>query len=253
MPAGKGISNVERESDQHHRHHHRHRTTRVVTSVILFWIIAAYLLIPLAWEFYADRHPTFDDNPRVTLTGDKHPGDPLNVALIGTEAEVQEIMKVAKWYPAAALGLMSDLRIGADTILSRPDDQAPVSNLYLFGRKEDLAFEQPVGDNPRHRHHVRLWRSGDPGIEGRQQWIGAAVYDAKVGLSRTTGQITHVTAPNVDAERDYLFECLARTNQLADQYEVDDFHKTRSGRNGGGDVWETDGKLYVGVIAESDQ
>ena len=30
---------------------------------------------------------------------------------------------------------------------------------------------------------------------------------------------------------------------------VDDFHKTREGRNGGGDPWRTDGKLYVGIIA----
>jgi hypothetical protein len=245
------ISIVEHQSA--HRHHHRHRTTHVATGVLVFWFIAAYLLIPSAWEFYADRHPAFDDNPRVTQTGDKHPGDPLNVALIGSEAEVQEIMKAAKWYPAAPLGLASDLRIGADTILARPDEEAPVSNLYLFGRKEDFAFEQPVGDNPRHRHHVRLWWTGEVGADGRQQWIGAAVYDEKVGFSRTTGQITHITAPNVDAERDYLFQCLERTDQLTDQYKVDDFHHERSGRNGGGDLWETDGKLRVGVVAEIDQ
>jgi len=34
-----------------------------------------------------------------------------------------------------------------------------VSSEFLFGRKQDLAFEQAVGDNPRHRHHVRYWES----------------------------------------------------------------------------------------------
>jgi hypothetical protein len=117
--------------------------------LVLLYLLSAYLLLPLLWEAYASRRPSFDDNPRVTETGDGHPGDPLKVALIGTQAEIEAAMKAAKWSPAAALGLRSDLKIIESTILSRPDDDAPVSNLYLFGRKEDLAFEQPVGDNPR--------------------------------------------------------------------------------------------------------
>ena len=74
---------------------------------------------------------------------------------------------------------------------------------------------------------------------------------AHVGFSRTTGQITHVTASNVDAERDFLFKCLEATDDLAEHYVVTGFHKHLEGFNGGGDPWRTDGDLYVGVIAES--
>src|SRR5262249_58272604 len=84
--------------------------------------------------------------------------------------------------------------------------------------------------------------------DGRPIWVGSAVYDKRVGLSRTTGQVTHVTAADVDAERDYLFQCLERTGDLAERYVVDGFHKTREGKNGGGDPWRTDGNLYRGVI-----
>jgi hypothetical protein len=234
------------EQVPHHRH--RRRKTRIIGGIIVAWLIASYLLIPFAWEYYADLHPVFDDNPRITETGDKHPGDPLNVALIGTEAEVRALMKAAKWYPAVALGIVSDLEIGADTILKRADDDAPVSSLYLFGRKEDLAFEQPVGKSPRHRHHVRLWKTVEPSGDGRPKWIGSAVFDERVGFSRTTGQITHVTAEYVDKERDYMFKSLAKTGMLAEQYVVKDFHTQRSGFNGGGDPWKTDGSLHVGVI-----
>ncbi len=62
-----------------------------------------------------------------------------------------------------------------------------------------------------------------------------------------TGEITHHIAADVDAERDHLFEDLERTKDLAERYIVDGFHKTREGRNGGGDPWQTDGNLYVGV------
>jgi hypothetical protein len=211
-------------------------------------LVGAYLLAPFAWERYADRHPTFDDNPRLTKTSDGHPGDPLNVALAGDEADLQNAMKAAGWYPAAALGLRSDLRIAGDTVLSRPDDNAPVSNLFLFGRKEDLAFEQPVGDSPRRRHHVRFWQTPGTDADDRPLWIGSASYDERVGLSDTTGQITHHIAADVDAERDHLFATLQATGRLAEEYPVKGFHTELEGRNGGGDRWHTDGALYVGVL-----
>ncbi len=168
--------------------------------------------------------------------------------LTGTEAQLEHIMKESAWYRASALSLRSDVKIAADTVLSLSDNAAPVSDLFLFGRKEDIAFEQAVGGNPRHRHHVRFWSTNGVGEDGRPQWIGSAVYDERVGLSHTTGQITHVTAPNVDLERNYLFDCLEKSGGLASQFVEQGFHKQLTGINGGGDPWHTDGSLYRGVI-----
>jgi LssY C-terminus len=224
---------------------------QLIIGLLLAWLVIAYFLLPTGWKWYARRHPTFDDSPRITVTSDRHPGDPLNVALIGTEAQLKNAMRAAKWDLADRLSLKSDLKIAADTVLSRPDPEAPVSSLFLFGRKEDLAFEQPVGNNPRHRHHVRFWKTDNLDNDGRPQWIGSAVYDKHVGLSRTTGQITHVTDSDVDAERDYLFQCLEGAGQLAEQYVVHGFHTNLEGRNGGGDRWRTDGDLYVGVLVSA--
>jgi hypothetical protein len=226
----------------------RSRTIRTALAIAVLYVAAAYVLIPMAWKRYAHRHPQFDDNPRVTTTGDGHPGDPLNVALIGTKEQVAAIMRAAKWDPAAKLGIRSDLKIAADTVLSRPDDEAPVSKLYLFERMEDLAFEQPVGDNPRQRNHVRFWKTNAVEDGGQTEWIGSASYDERVGLSHTTGQITHHIQPDVDTERDHLFADLRKTGDLADEYTVDGFHTQLEGRNGGGDPWHTDGRLFVGVI-----
>lgn len=220
----------------------------IILILTVLYLLVAYVVIPTMWKAYAHYHPSFDDNPRVTQTGDHHPGDPLNVSLVGAREQVEAIMKAAKWYPAAALGLKSDWKIGVDTILSRPDAGAPVSSLYLYGRKEDLAFEMPVGHNPRQRHHVRFWKTPDTDPAGRPVWIGSASYDERVGFSHTTGQVTHHIAPNVDAERDHLFDNLKATGDLSDEYPVDDFHKHLEGKNGGGDRWYTDGRLFVGII-----
>lgn len=226
----------------------RRRILHAFAVIALIYFLAAYVLVPFGWEHYAHRHPSFDDNPRLTRTGDDHPGDPLNVSLIGSKEQIEAIMHSAKWAPAAALGIKSDIKIAEDTVLSRPDVDAPVSNLFLFGRKEDLAFEQPVGDNPRQRNHVRFWKTEHLNDDGRPIWIGAASYDERVGLSHTTGQITHHIASDVDKERDHLFADLKATGDLSDQYTIDGFHTELKGRNGGGDSWVTDGDLYVGVI-----
>jgi hypothetical protein len=158
-------------------------------------------------------------------------------------------MQAAGWFLADPLGLRSDLEIAADTILKRPYDEAPVSDLFLFGRKEDLAFEQPLGNDPRQRHHVRFWMS--PRLDGRgvPLWVGSVTYDRRVGLSHTTGQITHHISGDVDAERDRLFDELRKTGNLAVFQIVDHFHTVKSGRNGGGDEWQTDGRLFVGTIS----
>lgn len=220
----------------------------VISAVLLAYGVTAYIVMPQYWTHYAHKHPRLDDVPDITHTKSGMPGDPLNVALIGSKAEVMTAMIAAKWYPADPLTLRSCLEIAEASVLKRPYAEAPVSNLYLWDRREDLAFEQPVGDDPRQRHHVRFWRASKTDPDGRPVWVGSAVYDQHVGLSRTTGQITHVTASDVDAERDYLFRDLEKTGDLAETYEIDDFHTTRSGKNGGGDPWTTDGAMRVGII-----
>ncbi len=225
------------------------RAAFLVVALLVAYGVGAYVVLPALWERYARRHPSLDDIPGITMTGADIPGDPLNVALVGTRADLLKIMLAAKWYPADPLTLRSSLEIAADTVLRRPYDDAPVSSLYLWGRKQDLAFEQPVGDDPRQRHHVRFWRSDRVDRDGRPVWVGAAIYDRGVGFSSTTGQITHHIAADIDAERDTLFRDLKGTGDLSEVYVVSGFHTIREGRNGGGDPWHTDGRLFVGVIA----
>ena len=75
----------------------RKRIVRTLLVLAVLYLFAAYLVIPFVWELYAHRHPSFDGNPRLTRTGDDHPGDPLNVSLIGTKEQVvDQIAALAK-------------------------------------------------------------------------------------------------------------------------------------------------------------
>src|SRR6185369_7635066 len=180
------------------------------------YLVIAYLLVPLIWRRVERRHPALDAAPDITHTGSGIPGDPLNVGLIATEEEVHRALLAAGWHPADAITLRSSIRIAGSTVLHRSYEDAPVSSLYLWGRKQDLAFEQPVGDDPRRRHHVRFWRSDSVDAQGRLLWAGGATYDERVGFSHTTGQITHHIAADVDTERDHLIDCLEQAGMLAE-------------------------------------
>jgi hypothetical protein len=242
------ISSRATPTSPHRRRVLQKRAIQALAILLLIYLTAAYIVMPTYWKHYALRHPALADIPGVTHTRNGIPGDPLNVALIGTEVELTKTMLAGGWYPANPLTLRSCLEIAEATVLRRTYDDAPVSNLYLWDRKEDLAFEQPVGHDPRQRHHVRFWRSASVDDDGRPLWAGAATYDKSVGLSHETKQITHHIDADVDAERDHLFHDLEQTGDLSDVETLVDFHTTREGRNGGGDPWHTDGNLSVATI-----
>jgi hypothetical protein len=213
----------------------------------LAWAIAAYLILPRLWKVFFRYRPSVVEVDRITQTSDNHPGDPVNIVLVGSDAEVVQAMAAAGWFPADPITLRSSVRIVEASVLRRPDDDAPVSNLFLFGRKQDLAFEQPVNGGPRQRHHVRFWLS-DKLHEERIAWIGAATFDERVGFSYTTGQITHHIGPDVDAERDRIAEGLQKAGVVRSIEWVNGFHSLLEGRNGGGDRWRTDGRLAIVVL-----
>lgn len=230
------------------RSRRRHLIGWTVAGLIVVWLAVAYLVMPIAWKRFAARHPSLEDVPGITHTSDGIPGDPLNVALIGTEAQVRRVLKAAGWDPADPLSLRSRLKIADASVTDQPYADAPVSDLFLFGRKEDLAYEKPVGHSPRQRNHVRFWRRAEPAPDGRPVWVGSATFDERVGLSHTTGEITHHISADLDAERDQLFADLQRTGELDEVFSKVGFHEAHEGRNGGGDPWHTDGNLTVGVI-----
>jgi hypothetical protein len=225
----------------------RVRLRRWTLAGVAVWATVAYVIAPRLWEIFYAHSASLADLSRVTHTADGHPGDPVDIALVGSEEEVVKAMIGGGWYAADPITFATSLRIVADSLLRRPDDDAPVSPLFLFGRKEDLAFEQPVAGGPRHRHHVRFWKWSAT-RQGRPVWFGSATYDERVGLSYTTGQVTHHIGPDVDAERDLIVDEL-RVRGLANGVEwIDGFHRDREGRNGGGDAWRTDGRLAVVVL-----
>ena len=154
----------------------------------------------------------------------------------------------AGWYRADEIDFITSARISIDSILGRAYSTAPVSNLYLYGRKEDMAFERP-GHNVRQRDHIRLWNTSRGGSDSRPIWIGSATKDVKVEISKTNHLPTHCIAPDLDDERDLVVSELAQTGFVVEDTTRPGFGKETDGFNGGGDPYFTDGQVAVLTLA----
>ena len=236
-------------------HHDRSRLERALLLalfVVIGYALLAYLALPVLWTHY-EHQKGLANLPMVTRTAQGIPGDPINVGLIGDNKDVLCAMQAAGWYPADPVTLKSSIEIAGSVLLDRPYRDAPVSPLFYLGRREDLAFEKPDGNSADHRHHVRFWKVLDRGEENRPVWLGDATFDRSVGVSRYTGAITHHIGADIDAERAVLAADLEAARVVDARYQVTGIGPTMTGRNGGGDLYYTDGEVWILRLVEACQ
>jgi hypothetical protein len=220
--------------------------------VVLAYTLLAYLALPAFWTHH-EHQKGLAALPMVTLTAQGIPGDPINVGLVGNDKDVLCAMQAAGWYPADRVTLRSSIEIAGSVVLDRPYHDAPVSPLYYLGRREDLAFEKPDGRSADRRQHVLFWMVLEEGEEKRPVWLGDATFDRGVGISHYTGAITHHIAADIDAERLNLTADLEAAGMVTAKYQVTGIGPTVAGRNGGGDLYYTDGEVWILRLVEACQ
>jgi hypothetical protein len=226
------------------------RAALLLLSVVVAYTLSAYLVLPAFWTHY-EHQKGLAELPMVTRTGQSIPGDPINVGLVGDTRDVLCAMHAAGWYPADPITLRSSIEIAGSVLLDRPYRAAPVSNLYYLGRREDLAFEKPIGPSADHRHHVRFWKVLNEGREKRPVWLGDVAFDHSVGVSQYTGAVTHHIDADIDAERKFLLTDLEAAGMVQAKYQVTGIGPTLAGRNGGGDLYYTDGEVWILRLVEA--
>jgi hypothetical protein len=219
----------------------------LVVAFGLCYALLAYIALPSFWA-HRERQSKLAGMPMVTHKADGLPGDPLNVGVIGSREDVVKAMHQAGWDPADPVTLRTSLDIVGSVVLDRPYHDAPVSPLFVDGRREDLAFEKPDGQSADRRQHVRFWKVLENGAENRPVWLGAATFDRGIGFSHYTGQITHHIDPKIDAERDALASDLEKARMVQTVYQVSGVGPTLFGRNGEGDPYQTDGEIRMLVL-----
>jgi hypothetical protein len=222
------------------------RAAAGLSITLLAYVALAYVLLPGLWS---ERDRELAPEAMVTRTSDGRPGDPLNVGIVGTQENLVSAMHAAGWFPANPITLETSVGIVDSVVLDRPDEDAPVSPLFYLGRREDLAFEKPVGTSADRRQHVRFWQAGER--DGAPLWLGSVTFDRGVGFSHYTGAVTHDIAPDIDAARDELVADLDHTGQVARTNSIEGVGPTTDGRNGEGDRYQTDGQAEIVTLETS--
>ena len=218
-----------------------------IVSVFLFWVLLAYVGLPRLQEVLSKVYvPDYFIGRSLTEVGVL--GDPINLALDGSEADIHAAMTRAGWVRAEELTIGSSWRIVLSSVLRRPYPEAPVSSLFLFGQRQAFAYQQEVDGNASQRHHVRFWPvPGGWKLPGgfQVEWLAAATYDRAVGISLFTLQVTHRVDADIDIERDYVINTVRYVVPEASLRVIKDYSSAFTTRNGGGDVVRTDGSLPI--------
>jgi len=218
----------------------RKKRTRLLRGISILLLLFIAFIVLIGFYPYTYHFTVF---PRITHTQSGADGDPVNVVFEGRKDQITQSFQKAGWLVPDPITPQTAEKIAVDSLAHRSYPTAPVSNLYVFGRVQDMAFEKPTNDVQK-RGHIRLWNTGTM-IGGQLVWIGQASYDRGIELSGTNHLPTHHIAPTVDRERNAVGSDLEKTGLVKDESLVEFTHPIVFARNGGGDYYESDGDVLV--------
>jgi len=208
-----------------------------VISILVTYMLGAYVLVPALIRFFRIIFPP-NHLPLYCVTPDGFASDPLNVGIIATRRELINAMERTGWYVADPRTSKNIIRHVLSVVFDWPYKNAPVSNLYLFGRKHDLAFEIPIKGGAGSRHHVRFWattyqedkhltvrsihwhRRGSRVFGDNLLWVGAASRDIGLAPIRHNLQLTHMIHPDTNRERDIIVSQLRDAGLVKNTHSV---------------------------------
>ncbi|OLL27996.1 hypothetical protein BTH42_29860 [Burkholderia sp. SRS-W-2-2016] len=140
-------------------------------------------------------------------------GDPLNLVIVGGLDDAFPALVRRGWTPTEEKWTGAIMRMVSAALAGEPYVNAPVSDLYLFGRPQDLAL-QKARDTIHERNHLRLWLSPFR-YHGKPVWVGQISRDIGVRLTiHTPTFTTHKIDPDVDEARSALTEDMAYSQSL---------------------------------------
>jgi hypothetical protein len=178
-------------------------------------------------------------------------GDPLNLVVIGTLEELVADFARAGWDETEIIDLATSLRTAGSFLFGSQYRYSPVSNLYLYGRPQDVAF-QKARETIHERNHLRLWVAPFT-FRGKPVWVGQVSRDIGVKFTtRAWNLTTHVIDPDVDDSRENVMGDLLRTGRVATLGWVPGVPPTLQespAENFMGDPYWTDGYRAVVLLA----
>jgi hypothetical protein len=172
-------------------------------------------------------------------------GDRVNFLIVGPEARVHRALDSAGWIQPDKSIKNAFLRGALESFSKEAYVTMPISDLMLFGRKQDFGYAQadPIKVIAS-RHHFRLWRAPFD-VEGQPLWAGAGTHDIGLEKDQRNGKLTHKIDPAVDGERDYIGQSLQQTGLVAKLDYVTPSQPVTEAHTATGGGFHSDGRTLV--------
>jgi len=212
------------------------RRLPLALAVLVTYALGAYILVPALIRLFRIIWPP-EHLPFYCVTPDGFASDPLNIGIVTTRRQLIQVMEASGWYMADPHRGRHLVHHVLSVIFGWEYPNAPVSSLYLFGRKQDLAFEIPM-QGIGNRHHVRFWATTYNSVKPltirsihwhhRREhvfgdsvlWIGAASLDVGLAPIKHNLQITHMIDPDTNKERELIIKGLRDQKLIKKTTEV---------------------------------
>jgi len=140
-------------------------------------------------------------------------GDPLNIVLVGNPDNIFTALSRRGWHPTEQTYAAAIWRTIRSFIFRSRYQYSPVSPLYVFGRRQDIAAQKARG-TINLRNHARFWLT-PIFFRGNTVWIGQISRDIGVRFILGFPPTTHKIDPDVDEARTGLIQDLAYSQALA--------------------------------------
>jgi LssY C-terminus len=175
----------------------------------------------------------------------KNQGDMVNFVLIGSEQQVKDALDAASWRIADVDNKEALMKAVLETYEKKDYLQMPMSQLYLFGRKQDYGYELAQAYSVvASRHHFRIWKAPTT-WNGQTVWAGAGTHDIGFEKDQRNGSVTHKIDPAVDGERDNIGQTLQASGKVKSLSYYLPPDPVQGAKNATGGGYHSDGRILV--------
>ncbi|MBU2632227.1 LssY C-terminal domain-containing protein [Patescibacteria group bacterium] len=184
---------------------------------------------------YSDNFPKFTE----TLKG--YWQEPISfVIFVEDRAHFINVFSKAKWAAADEVSVNSVIKAANSAAKNKSYLTGPITPSFWDSKVHDIGVQkETIRKSFRERHHARFWDTGLKTINGMKIYVGTASYDKKMKWF-----VTHKIAPDIDTEREYLFNDLEKAGVIK-SFQKKQFVNPTLGKNFSGDPFFTDGKAYI--------
>ena len=238
-----------------------HKTTKHLASIgIILISVCFYFIFALNYQIPALTAPaevkqiTISDSLTIfntdqskyteTLLGNTQ--EPLSFIIIAkNDEQLIDLFEQAGWELADDVSISSVAKLARAALWKNSYSKAPMTPDFWNANVHDFGFEKATdSDNVRTRHHARFWKTNYITENGDIIYIGTASFDSNIKWG-----VTHQINPDIDTEREFLYSDLQKTDMIINA-EKQQFVDPQLGNNFSGDLFFTDGKLYLISIKE---